>query len=150
MSQTKRRIENKGFTQLEQADAGAAGIYPGMLLEVNSDGDVVAHASEAGYAERLFALEDALQGNTVDDVYTSGEVVQVLMPVQGTTVNALCAGGYTYAIGTELVSDGLGKLMPITELASPDTAEDVVAICQEAAVLEGSADADTLLAVRVR
>ena len=80
------RIHSKGPSQHEEYVAGAAGIYPGYLLLLNSANQVVNHNVEGGVAEALFAEEDALQGHTVSTVYTSGAVVSCILPGKGSVV----------------------------------------------------------------
>lgn len=144
------RIHSKGSYVYDEAVAGEASIYPGMLLELNSDGEVIMHDTEGGRAEKAFAIEDALQGNTVDDAYAADDVVAYIIPVQGAEVNALLKAGYDYAIGDELISAADGTLKQATEISSGETVDDVVAVVTEAVDLTGSGAVDTLASVRVR
>jgi len=139
------RIHNNGDCRQDEFDAGAAGIYPGMLVKLNSSGDVVIHATSAGAALAMFAAEDALQGHTVADAYTSGEKVTVLLPSKGTKVNALINAGarVDIAIGDHLISNGDGTLCE----AGGGTSEEVIAVAAEALDLSASGAVDTLCAV---
>ena len=112
------RIHLKGPYTHDEADAGEAGIYPGMLLKVASDGDVEIHDTEGGRAEALFATEDSLQGNTVATVYTVDNPVMLILPGLGCEVNALIAAGEDIAIGDWLCSNGDGCLRALGSLDS--------------------------------
>lgn len=143
------RIHNKGTFQYDEFVAGEAGIYPGMLLSVNSLGKVIKHADEGGRAEKLFAQEDALQGKTVDDVYTIANTVGCILPAQGSVVNALIEVGQNIAIGDKLISAGNGCLKAASDIDSGETFDEVIAIAAEACDLRDSGDVNTLAAVRV-
>jgi len=143
------RIHSKGAFRQDEAKAGAAGIYPGMLIMLNSSGDVVVHATEGGWAEKAFAQEDALQGNTIATVYANGAIVTYILPAKAGCVNALLETGYSYAIGDHLISAGNGKLMQSAEISSDGTLAEVLAVCEEAVDLSDSVAVDTLGRVRV-
>lgn len=145
------RIHNKGTFRHEEADAGEAGIYPGMLIKLNSSGDVVKHSTEGGELgdEVLIAAEDALQGETIDTVYTSGDVVSYVMPSKGSVINMLIEDGQDVSIGNKLMSAGNGKLKVSTDLESGETLAHVVGVAEEACDLTGSNSSDTISAVRV-
>ena len=146
----KTRVHSKGDYRQEEAIAGAAGIYPGMLLKLNASGEVVVHSTEGGRAEKAFAAEDALQGGTVSTVYTNGSVVTYILPVPGAVINALIEDGQDIAIGDELISAGNGKLKDATDLESGETLSEVIAIAEEACDLTVSNSSDTLSAVRIK
>jgi hypothetical protein len=138
------RIHRKGDFRYDEALAGEAGIYPGMLLELNSDAEVIKHDDEGGRAERMFAQEDALQGKTVATVYTSGAIVGYILPVPGAEVNALIQGGQNISIGDELISAGDGTLKAASDVSS--SVDEVIAVAMEA--FDDSDD--TLVAVRIK
>lgn len=140
-------IHSKGDYRLEEFDAGEAGIYPGMLIELNSDGDVIKHDEEGGRGIAMFAAEDALQGNTVSTVYTNGARVTCCLPAKGSEVNALIEDGQDISIGEHLISAGNGKLKAIDDLESGETASQVIAVAAEACDLTGSNSSDTLARV---
>lgn len=108
-SNTPKRIHLRGDPQIEEALAGGA-ITPGMLLSRQADGDVVAHATAGGWAEKAFALEDALQGKTVDDAYASGDRVTFAICKSGDIVYAWLAGGENADQSEFLTSNGDGTL----------------------------------------
>lgn len=142
---SKSTIHGKGPFRYEEAIAGAAGIYPGMLLKLNSSGEVVVHATAGGYAEAAFAQEDVLnEGHDVLTVYEDDALVGYLLPSKGSTVNALIADGEDIAIGDQLCSDGLGYLVKVVASEVP------IAVAEEALDLTASANAaGGLCAVRI-
>lgn len=92
-----------------------ATIIPGMLLELNSDDEVLAHDTAMGACVPLmFALEDELQGRGIDTDYSTGDQVQVWIPYRGDIVNALLRDEETVVIGNFLESDGEGRLQKYT------------------------------------
>lgn len=99
----------KRFTK--ERTAGGA-ITPGHLVELNSAGAVVVHATaaEAVLPQRAFALEDQAQGRSIDDAYASGDLVvyQVFQP--GDEIYALLENAAVATIGAELESAGDGTL----------------------------------------
>ena len=116
---------------------------------LNSSGQIVVHNSEGGWAEAAFALEDALQGNTIATVYTSGAVAQYMLPVKGAVVNALIADGQDIAIGEKLISGGDGTLISFDDSASGISNPIPIAVAEEARDLTGSNTSNTISAVRI-
>jgi hypothetical protein len=138
---TISRIHSKGDYRYEEHVADAA-ITPGMLLEINSDNEVLAHNSSGAAAEALFAMEDALQGATVDDDYAAGEVCCCILPSKGSVVNALLYAGTNYTVGTVLESQGDGTLKSGTTFP--------IAVVEDSACdLSASGAVDTLHPVRI-
>ena len=144
----KRRIHAKGSFQQDEALA-AGTITPGALLEMNSDAAVVVHNTEGAVAERIFAAEDALQGNTVTTNYSAADLVTYIMPSKGSSVNALLLAGVAYDEGDILISSGDGTLMKASQVTSGITIYDNIAVVTEALDLSASGAVDTLSEVRV-
>lgn len=111
---------------IEGVAAGA--ITPGHLVKVNSSGTYVVHATEAGNAEKLFAVEDALQGRTIDNAYASTERVSMHAAVPGDEIQAWILDGQVIAIGDLLVSKGDGTLRKWADVATTVTPEVPVAV----------------------
>jgi hypothetical protein len=132
------------FTQVEH-ELGASGIYPGMLVMVNSDDEAVVHDTEGGFAEVLIALEDVYAGNTVDDVLTSGELEQFGIPQPGAVFQGLVESGQALEIGEKMISAGNGKFIAENAAASTDVVKQIVAICRET---KTTLAADTLVKMR--
>jgi hypothetical protein len=145
----KRRIHSKGdYQQDEKVAAGT--ITPGMLIEmVSGAATVQAHATEGGNAERAFAVEDALQGNTVSDNYAAAALVTYILPVPGSCVNALLKAGYAYTVGMALISAADGTLKPEAEATSGVTVKQIIGECTEACDLSGSGAVNTLSEIRL-
>jgi hypothetical protein len=147
MSISKQRIQVKNYGYAyEERDAGAAGILPGMLMQVDTDGDVIVHATEGGRAEVLVALEDSLQGNTVDDAYTVDNPVRLMIFRPGEEFLGLLEANQTISIGEGLISAGNGKLKSATD--SGLTIASIVAYAMEELDTSGSSPADTLIHAR--
>ena len=135
---------------IEEYEAGGT-ITPGMLLEENSEGKVVAHSNAGEFAEKMFALEDELQGKGIDDDYASGDKVQCWIAGRGDQVYAILADGQNVAVGDILESDGNGALeKAVAETASATTYPgSVVAVALEAVDTTNSAVATARIKVRV-
>lgn len=144
------QIQLIGGFRLEEALASGE-VKPGMLLEQTSAAaaTVKAHSVEGGYAERMFAVEDALQGKTVDDAYATTTRVTFHVVNPGAVVNALIKAGSVVSIGEKLISAGDGSLIPNGDEDSLTTVAQIIAIAQEALDLSDSADVNTLATVRV-
>lgn len=147
----KQTIKLKKYTDIvNEYDAGEA-ITPGMLLELASDGDVDIQDTAGGICSKMFALEDELQGKTIDDDYAADAPVQCWLATSGEEVLAWLANGEDVAIGDILVADGTGKLKAITEDSSNLEVEEYpVAIALEAVDMSGSSGADPSGRIKVR
>ncbi len=144
-------IHSKGPWEAEEYNAGEAGIYPGMALKLNSSGQVIKHDVEGGELgdEALFAIEDALQGKTIADVYTSGQKVFCMLPHKGSCVNGLIEDGQNIAIAHKIISAGNGKLKASGDLESGETIGHVIARATEVRDLTGSNSSDTVSEIRI-
>ena len=139
------RIHNKDLNwRHDELVCDTSDIEPGMLCELTSGGLVQPHATEGGRAERMVALEDALQGNTVDDDYEEGDIVMLSLAAQHGEYNMIITGGETISIGEELISAGDGKLIARDNSTSGVTVQETIARALEAF----SATADALIHVR--
>jgi hypothetical protein len=88
-------------------------IIPGMLLELNSDSEVLPHDTAGGNTVPImFALEDELRGLGIDDDFTAGDQVQVWIPGRGDQVYGLLKDDVDVHVGDFLESDGEGRLQP--------------------------------------
>lgn len=128
-----------------QSMAAAAGQtpLPGMLLKQASASTLTVHATQGGYAERIIALEDSLQGKTKSDAYVAGNIINAIMPMPGTETQVLLsASSAAVVIDDQLVSQGDGKFEKI------DTADHPLCVATEALDLTASGSADTLINVR--
>lgn len=119
----------------------AAAFTPGMLLEQTSANKFQAHSVAGGSNQRVFALEDSLRGNDIDDAYVADNQSFGFIARRGDLINALLADGETAVIGSKLVSNGDGYLK-ILVVDSAEDYEDLVGIAQEALDLSDSSGAD--------
>jgi len=104
-------IKLKKYSDVIIEKEADATITPGMLLSLNSDDEVLAHATAGGnVVPIMFALEDELQGKGINDDYTAGDMVQVWIPYRGDVVNALANDDDTFSIGNFVESDGYGRI----------------------------------------
>lgn len=85
----KNTIKLKKYSDVIEEYVAAATITPGMLLEYTSAGKVQAHQNAGQNVVQMFALEDELQGNGIDDDYSSDDPVQVWVPGRGDQVYAI-------------------------------------------------------------
>lgn len=118
------------FTQVEH-EVGASGIYPGMLVMVDSDDEAVVHDTLGGVAEVLIPIEDFYAGQTVDDALTSGEQNQFVIPQPGAVFQGLVKLGEALSIGERLISGGDGTFIAESSAASSDLVKQVIAISRE-------------------
>jgi hypothetical protein len=114
-------------------------VKPGYLVEIESTGKVKPHATAAGVAAAMFAVEDDLQGNGIDTDYASGKLVQYNVMRPGDEVWALIKDGEAIAIGDKLVSGGDGTLKELGTEAQQDA---FLAIALEAKDMSDSSAAD--------
>lgn len=132
-----------------EEDTAAATVKPGYLLEKTDEGKVKAHSTEGGWAERAFAVEDALQGDTTADSYSADDVVSYNLEQPGNVVQAWLKAGEDVSSGDALISAGDGTLIADGSESSETTVRQIIAYAEEALDLSDSGDADTLMAVRV-
>jgi len=84
---------------IEEYTATAVAITPGMLLELASASTVQAHSTAGGNAFPMFALEDEMQGDGIDDAISASAKVQCWIPGRGDIVYALVLDGNSIAVG---------------------------------------------------
>jgi len=108
----KNTIKLKKYSDVIEEFVAGVAIIPGMLVTLNADGKVIPHNLDGGNAIPMFALEDELQGKTIEDEYAIGNPVQVWVAGRGDIVYALANSGVTINVGDFLVSAGDGTLKP--------------------------------------
>ena len=102
-------------TQIDEAYAGAA-LNPGHLIQLESDGTVIKHATPGG-SNVLIARSDTLIGQLVTGSFAQGDTVYYNVPVPGDRYQVrIPAGAAAILKGDKLVSDGLGRLVKATFL----------------------------------
>jgi len=129
-----------------KGEALASGVVkPGYLLERTSAATdtVKAHATKGGKALMMFALEDDLQGDGIDDNYASGDLVQFGIFRSGDEVLAWIANGQAIAKADDLSSNGDGTLSEaVPDSSGIITETHVIARAREACDMSGSSAVD--------
>lgn len=139
-------IKVKKYSDVIEEITAAGTITPGMLVELDSNGEVKAHSGEGEAVLPMFALEDELQGNSIDNDYSEDDKVQVWIPYRGDNVYGLLAQGEDVAIGELLVSNGDGCLKAYSEESDTEYPQIVVGVALEA--VDASND-DARIVIRV-
>lgn len=132
-----RTIMLKSNSLREEAKAGEANIYPGQCLEWHAS-DTVYKNNTAGAPTTglMIAVENALQGDEVSDVYTNGARVQFHYAVPGDYFALLIASSENISFGDKITTNNDGDFV---EAGSGDT------VCAIALEAPGSLAADTLV-----
>lgn len=94
----------------EEAYASVA-IYPGNLGMRDSNGKIQPHNVRGGRAEKLFPVEDALQGKLISTQYAIGDLVRYIIVPPGSSVQAILKKLENVVIGDKLISNGDGTLV---------------------------------------
>jgi hypothetical protein len=143
------RIVLKGTPPQKEREA-AGTITPGDLIELDSSGNVQRHSTVNGNAARLFAIENALEGNDIDDDYASGDRVYYVHARPGDEIQAYLAAGENASIGSFLVSDGDGKLRVHTAASGePEYLHSIIGIALEAVNISSSALGDSRIEIEI-
>lgn len=90
--------------------AGESGILPGMLLNVDANGEFIKHATATGVASPLFARESSFIGGSIDTAFEAGDTVCAWHGRSGDQFYALVEEEAQIAIGDLLESAGDGSL----------------------------------------
>lgn len=128
-------IVRKSYVNIRDEKNAAAAITPGHLVERLAAGTVQVHSTAGGAAEKLFALEDSLQGNGITDAYGIGDNVFLANGVPGEQFQGIAAG--TIAVGDFLESNGDGTLAAITTPSAGHIDSAIVGVALEAASAAG-------------
>lgn len=147
MAKNTIKVKNYSDVMLE-FKATAYTITPGHLVQITSGSLVQKHADAAKNVFPLFAVEDELQGKSIDDAYAASTPVQVWVPGRGDIVYALLKNGENVVIGDFLESAGDGTLQK--HVPDVDNSTDIgtiysaaiVGVALEAVDMSGSSGAD--------
>lgn len=151
-----KTIKIKSFGEYSQEELNAAeAITPGHLLERTSGSKWQKHSTaEGNVVPKVFAIEDALQGNGITDAYAVNAPVRGWFVRPGDEVYALLKDGETVVIGDKLESAGDGTLQKhVADVESGGEAivqEAIVGEAMEALDVSGSSGADTTYRLRVK
>ncbi len=149
------------YRKIELPAADATAIKPGMLLERTATA-VQEQQTQVSFAEKMFALEDALQGRLVSDVYLTAALVQAATgdtsakadPVQigimesGCLIMAWVKAGTNYTIGTKLFSSGTAGTKGGLQ-ATTGSPVQCIAVCEQNLDLSASGTLAQLCMVRI-
>ena len=138
----KNTIKLKKYLDIVVEYPAAAAITPGHLLELTSAGKVQKHSNAGQVVLPMFALEDEMQGNGIDDAYAAADQVQVWIPTRGDEVYAWLADGQNVSEGDYLESDGAGCLQKYAASSAGvvEYPSSIVAQALEAVDLSASAN----------
>jgi len=145
---TENNIHLRGRFDHDEIRA-ADTISPGMLVELDVNGEVVPHSTEGGFAMRTIAEIDALQGNTKDDDYVDDDLVFVNIEMPGNDTQMFLTVGEDVAKGDKLISAGDGNLIANGSEDSLTTVEQIIGVAQEALDLTVSGAVTKLMKVRL-
>ncbi len=110
-------VKIKKYSDVIEELVADAEIIPGDLVQVMTTGRVRKHAGPDENAIPMFALEDELQGKSIDDPYAEHDKVQVWIAGRGDIVQARLAANESVDIGDWLVSQNDGTLKEYDALA---------------------------------
>jgi len=120
-------------TGIQYEAVANAAITPGQIVELLSTGKVQKQATASGVAEKAVAIEDYLQGNSVDDDYAADDRVLYRVFGSGAEVYLILADGESVAVGAKLELALAGEVQAVT------TGGTVFAIATEAVDASDSA-----------
>lgn len=147
----KQTIKLKKYADIIVEYPAGGEITPGQLIAVTSTGTVTAQNTAAGICQKMFALEDELQGRTIDDKYEQGDPVQCWVAIPGEHVYAWLADGEDVDEGDLLIAAGGGELKEAgTGSAGDNVFQYPIAVALEAVDMSGSSGEDPSGRIRVR
>lgn len=88
----------------------AKAITPGMVIELLADSTLQPHSVLGDQAEILVAIEDALNGGTIDTVYAAGDLVRYNSLADGDSFQAILLDGQSADPSKWWTSNGDGKV----------------------------------------
>lgn len=142
----KRTVILKNYSKVFEEYEANTTITPGMLIELHTDGKVRPHDNADANVLPMFALEDELQGKTIDDDYSNEDIAPCWIPGRGDQAYALLQDDEDVSIGDFLSSNGNGRLKKFEDPDSTGAligaaAKPVVGIALEALDLSTSTGA---------
>jgi len=145
---SENNVHLKGTFQHEEYRA-ADDIEPAMLIELNSDGEVIPHSTEGGRAELLFAEINVLNGEDMEDDYEDDDLVMCNLELAGNRVQLILTAGEDVDIGDMLISAGDGQVIENGNEDSSTTVVQIIATALEALDLSASGAVDGLIEARL-
>lgn len=144
MSASNEIILEGDYDRYQEAKiaSGVTTIKPGMLLELNSSGELILLSGTAKNVPTRIALIDVFQGKTKTDAYTAGTVCRYYIPRAGDLVNLLCLLGEDIDIDEQVIGATSGK-----GIATTGSPAKTIGVAEEDS--GGALAADTHIAVRI-
>lgn len=139
-------IKIRKYSDVIEEHVAAAGLVPGMLLEITTAGKVRKHSRMFGNVMPMFALEDELQGKEIGDAFVTNDRVQCWIPNRGDVVLAILFDGQSVEIGDLVISHGDGYLMKYIASDDSDYTQNpnqIVGMAMEKKDLSGSSGEET-------
>ena len=127
----KNTIILKNYLNIFEEYRAAGAITPGMMVTLDTSGEVKAHDGAGTNLLPIVATEDELQGNGIDTAYAADDQVQCWIPQRGEEANLILADGESVVIGDFLESAGDGTLVkhvPDTESLGADSSANLTTI----------------------
>ena len=113
----KNTIIVKDYNHIRDEKVAAGAITPGMLVERTSADKVQAHNSAGAPVQKIFAIEDAPQGNGISDAYAADDTVLLWHATPGEQVYGIlddASAVEAIVIGDFVESAGDGRLRKVT------------------------------------
>ena len=145
-------IKVKKYSDVIEELIANAAITPGHLIEIMTTGKVRVHATIEGNALPMFALEDELQGDGIDNAYDAAAPVQCWIPGRGDIVYGILKDNNDVDIGDALASGGDGTLMKhvADDSDDPSYPEAIIGYAAEAVDTSDSKSAVSRILVRIK
>lgn len=124
-----------GIPNQMERDA-ASGVTPGMLVELNSSNEVLAHNTAGGACDKWVVVESAITGDDIDHPYATGDVVLFNACRPGDEVLLTVNDGENIAIGNDLESAGNGKVRSVSGGESGAVVQNVNSVARALQALD--------------
>lgn len=103
----KQTIKLKKYVDIINEYKAGGAVNPGNFLVLGSAGTVTAGVP----VEKMVALEDELQGRSINDAFAAGEPIQCWSAVSGEEALVVLATGQTIVIGNKLEVNASGQVV---------------------------------------
>ena len=143
-----QKVILKSYYGRDVENTAGGAITPGHLIDQNSSGNDIVHATEGGWAPMQIAVEDALQGNTLSTAYASGALVKSRLLVKGDEFYGFIAAGESVTPATNLISAGDGTFKDESNASSGVTVKQI--LCRPTETVDNSATGATATRCKMR
>jgi len=110
----------KDWGSVREERSAAEAITPGQFLIVDANGDFAVQATAGVAGPTIVALEDGMQGKTIEDDYAAEDRVQAWVLHRGDQVLAKLGSGFNPAVGDLVQLAGNGGI-EAHDTATPGT-----------------------------